>query len=417
MTDSEFFQFVAETIAYMSTNHYDYNNLAARVYMVHLHEQTSSSFANTINRLHEAGLISDDVNTIVAENAETLDATVLYERDFSYNFFGLMTLVRSYLLCIEKKVVERPQHMIMRVAIGIHKNDIEAAIQTYDLMSRKFFIHATPTLFNAGTCKPQLASCFLATVKDDSIEGIYDTLRQCAVISKHAGGIGLNISNIRAAGSSIKGTMNFSKGIVPIMRVFNESSCYVGQGGGKRPGSIAMYLEPWHADIFDFLRLKDNTGDENRRARDLFFALWIPDLFMKRVENNANWSLFCPNEAPGLNDLYGKEFEKQYEDYENRKLARDTIEARKLWYEIYRAQSENGMPFILYKDACNIKSNQNNLGTIKCSNLCTEIVEYTSHDEIAVCNLASIALPNFIINHKDFDYEKLHEVCRIKNYT
>jgi ribonucleoside-diphosphate reductase alpha subunit len=359
-----------------------------------------------------APLISKETYKVVKEHAAELDEAIIYDRDFSYDYFGFKTLERSYLMKIDGKVIERPQHLLMRVAVGIHGEDIAAAIETYNLLSEKWFTHATPTLFNAGTPKPQLSSCFLLTMKDDSIDGIYDTLKQCAKISQSAGGIGLSIHNVRAKGSYIKGTGGTSNGIVPMLRNFDMTARYVDQGGGKRKGSFAIYLEPWHADIFDFLDLKKNHGKEEMRARDLFFAVWIPDLFMKRVENNEMWSLFCPNEAPGLADVWGDEFERLYEKYERENKFRKQVKAQDLWFEILESQIETGTPYILYKDAANRKSNQKNLGTIKSSNLCTEIIEYTSPEEVAVCNLASIALPKFVIDGK-FDHQKLYEITKV----
>jgi ribonucleoside-diphosphate reductase alpha chain len=364
-----------------------------------------------------AALIAPDVYGIIKKHAAKLDEVIDYTRDFDYDFFGFKTLERSYLIKLDGKVVERPQHMLMRVSIGIHKEDIESAIDTYHLLSQKWFTHATPTLFNAGTPKPQLSSCFLLTMKDDSIDGIYDTLKQCAKISQSAGGIGLSIHNVRAKGSYIRGTNGVSNGIVPMLRNFDMTARYVDQGGGKRKGSFAIYLEPWHADIKDFLDLKKNHGKDELRARDLFYAVWVSDLFMKRVEANEDWSLFCPHEAPGLADCYGDEFERLYEKYEKEGRARETIKAQELWFEILESQIETGTPYILYKDAANSKSNQKNLGTIKSSNLCTEIMEYTSPDEVAVCNLASIALPKDVTTGKDgkkyFDHKKLYEVTKV----
>ena len=356
-----------------------------------------------------APLIADDVWDIIHENAEVLDSTIIYDRDFGFDYFGFKTLEKSYLLKIDGKIVERPQHMYMRVAIGIHKNDIESVINTYHLLSERWFIHATPTLFNAGTPKAQMSSCFLLTMKEDSIDGIYDTLKQTAKISQSAGGIGLAIHNIRATGSYIGGTNGTSNGIVPMLRVFNDTARYVDQGGGKRKGAFAIYLEPWHADVFAFLDLRKNHGKEEARARDLFFALWISDLFMKRVEADGELSLFCTNEEPGLSDCFGAEFETLYTQYEAEGRARKVIKAQELWFAICESQIETGTPYMLYKDAANNKSNQQNLGTIKSSNLCTEIMEYTSPDEIAVCNLASLALPRFVINGS-FDMQKLYEV-------
>jgi len=410
----------AETAASLTTTHPDYALLAARIAISNLHKTTSKSFSNTITRLYQyldpktgenASLISREVYEVVKKNASILDSTIIYDRDFGYDYFGFKTLERSYLLKLDGKVVERPQHMLMRVAVGIHQEDIDSVIETYNLLSERWFTHATPTLFNAGTPKAQLSSCFLLTMQSDSIDGIYDTLKQCAKISQSAGGIGLSIHNVRATGSYIKGTNGTSNGIIPMLKVFNDTARYVDQGGGKRKGAFAVYLEPWHADIVDFLQLKKNHGKEELRARDLFYALWIPDLFMKRVEANEEWSLFCPNESPGLADCHGAEFEALYERYERENKARKVIKAQDLWFEILESQTETGTPYMLYKDHANNKSNQKNLGTIKSSNLCTEIMEYTSKDEVAVCNLASIALPKFIINGK-FDHNKLMEVTR-----
>ncbi|MCB0819220.1 MAG: ribonucleoside-diphosphate reductase subunit alpha [Bacteroidetes bacterium] len=408
----------AETAAGMTTKHPDYALLASRIAISNLHKLTKKSFSETMSDLYNyvdsktgqhAPLIADDVHNIILKNAELLDSTIIYDRDFGYDYFGFKTLEKSYLLRVNGKVAERPQQMLMRVAVGIHKDDIEQVIKTYHLMSERWFTHATPTLFNAGTPKPQMSSCFLLTMRDDSIDGIYDTLKQCAKISQSAGGIGLSIHNVRATGSYIRGTNGTSNGIVPMLRVFNDTARYVDQGGGKRKGSFAIYLEPWHADVLDFLNLKKNHGKEEVRARDLFYALWVPDLFMKRIEEEGDWSLFCPNEAPGLADCWGEEFEKLYEQYEAEGRARKVVKARELWSSVLEAQIETGTPYILYKDACNGKSNQQNLGTIKSSNLCTEIIEYTSDDEVAVCNLASIALPRFI-QDGEFDHDKLFEV-------
>ncbi len=411
----------AEIAATMTTKHPDFAKLAARIAVSNLHKVTSKSFSSTMKRFYtyvdpkngqNAPLISKETYKVIKEHAAELDEAIIYDRDFAYDYFGFKTLERSYLMKIDGKVIERPQHLLMRVAVGIHGEDIPAAIETYNLLSEKWFTHATPTLFNAGTPKPQLSSCFLLTMKDDSIDGIYDTLKQCAKISQSAGGIGLSIHNIRAKGSYIKGTGGTSNGIVPMLRNFDMTARYVDQGGGKRKGSFAIYLEPWHADVFDFLDLKKNHGKEEMRARDLFFAVWIPDLFMKRVENNEMWSLFCPNEAPGLADVWGEEFERLYEKYERENKFRKQIKAQDLWFEILESQIETGTPYILYKDAANRKSNQKNLGTIKSSNLCTEIIEYTSPEEVAVCNLASIALPKFISDGK-FDHQKLYEITKV----
>jgi len=408
----------AETAASLTTKHPDYALLASRIAVSNLHKNTEKSFSATMRRLHQytdtatgrkMPLLADDVMEIIDANAELLDSSIIYDRDFGFDYFGFKTLEKSYLLRIDGKVSERPQHMYMRVAIGIHKEDVESAIKTYHLMSERWFTHATPTLFNAGTPKPQMSSCFLLTMKDDSIDGIYDTLKQTAKISQSAGGIGLSIHNVRATGSYIGGTNGTSNGIIPMLRVFNDTARYVDQGGGKRKGAFAIYLEPWHADIEGFLDLRKNHGKEEMRARDLFYALWISDLFMKRVEENGDWSLFCPHEAPGLGDTFGDEFEALYHRYEAEGRARKVIKAQELWFAILEAQIETGTPYMLYKDAANRKSNQQNLGTIKSSNLCTEIMEYTSADEVAVCNLASLALPRFV-NEGKFDFNKLYEV-------
>jgi len=421
VTTSELDNLAAEIAASLTTKHPDYALLASRIAVSNLHKNTEKSFSKTMEKLHDyvdkktgfkAPLIAEDVHEIIQKNAEILDSTIIYDRDFGYDFFGFKTIERSYLLKLDGQVAERPQHMLMRVAIGIHKDDIDAAIETYNLMSERWFTHATPTLFNAGTPKPQMSSCFLLTMKDDSIDGIYDTLKNCAKISQSAGGIGLSIHNIRATGSYIRGTNGTSNGIIPMLRVFNDTARYVDQGGGKRKGSFAIYLEPWHSDIFDFLDLRKNNGKDEMRARDLFTALWISDLFMKRVKANEDWSLFCPNEAPGLADCHSEEFEKLYTRYEQEGRARKVIKAQELWFKVLESQVETGNPYMLYKDAANAKSNQKNLGTIKSSNLCTEIMEYTSADEIAVCNLASIALPRFVENGK-FDHQKLFEVTYV----
>lgn len=408
----------AETAASLTITHPDYAILASRIAVSNLHKNTTKSFSATMRKLYHytdkatgkvLPLIADDVMAVIEEHAELLDSSIIYDRDFAFDYFGFKTLEKSYLLKIDGKIAERPQHMYMRVAVGIHKEDIESAIKTYHLMSERWFTHATPTLFNAGTPKPQMSSCFLLTMKEDSIDGIYDTLKQTAKISQSAGGIGLAIHNIRATGSYIGGTNGTSNGIIPMLRVFNDTARYVDQGGGKRKGAFAIYLEPWHADVLSFLDLRKNHGKEEMRARDLFYALWISDLFMKRVEANETWSLFCPNEAPGLSECWGAEFEKLYTQYEAEGRARKTIKAQDLWFAILESQIETGTPYMLYKDAANSKSNQQNLGTIKSSNLCTEIMEYTSPDEVAVCNLASLALPRFIINGK-FDHQKLYDV-------
>ncbi len=408
----------AEQAASLTTRHPDYAILAARIAVSNLHKLTSKSFSNTMKRLYtyedpktgeNASLLSKETYEVIRKNAALLDSSIIYERDFNYDYFGFKTLEKSYLLKLDGKIVERPQHMIMRVAVGIHGDDLESVVETYNLMSEKWFTHATPTLFNAGTPKAQLSSCFLLTMQQDSIDGIYDTLKQCAKISQSAGGIGLSVHNVRATGSYIKGTNGTSNGIIPMLRVFNDTARYVDQGGGKRKGAFAVYLEPWHADIFEFLQLKKNHGKEEMRARDLFYALWTPDLFMKRVEDNDVWSLFCPNECPGLSEVYGDDFVKLYEKYEREGKYRKQVKAQDLWFEIVESQIETGTPYMLYKDAANKKSNQKNLGTIKSSNLCTEIMEYTSKDEIAVCNLASLALPKYVIDGK-FDHKKLFDV-------
>jgi ribonucleoside-diphosphate reductase alpha chain len=422
VTTQQLDELAAETAASFTVRHPDYALLASRIAVSNLHKSTLKSFSKTMKKLYEyidpktgekASLIADDVYEIIEANAELLDSTIIYDRDFGYDFFGFKTLERSYLLKTNGKITERPQHMLMRVAVGIHKEDIKSAIETYNLLSERWFTHATPTLFNAGTPKPQMSSCFLLTMQEDSIDGIYDTLKQCAKISQSAGGIGLSMHNIRATGSYIKGTNGTSNGIVPMLRVFNDTARYVDQGGGKRKGSFAIYLEPWHADVYDFLDLKKNHGKEENRARDLFYAMWIPDLFMKRVEEGGDWSLFCPNEAPGLGDTWGPKFEALYEQYEKDGLARKTVKAQDLWFHIMESQIETGTPYMLYKDACNGKSNQQNLGTIKSSNLCTEIVEYTAKDEVAVCNLASLALPKFVTPEGEFDHQKLFDITYV----
>ena len=413
----------AETAATMAAIHPDYALLAARIAVSNLHKNTEKSFSVTMENLYNyidpktnqrAGLISDQTIEIIRHHGDTLDSVIIYDRDYSFDYFGFKTLEKSYLLRMDGDVVERPQHLLMRASVGIHGYDIDAAIETYHLMSEKWFIHATPTLFNAGTPRPQLSSCFLLSMTDDSIPGIFETLTRCAKISQSAGGIGISVHNIRAKGSYIKGTGGTSNGLIPMLKVFNDTARYVDQGGGKRKGAFAVYLEPWHADIYDFLDLKKNHGKEELRARDLFYAMWIPDLFMERVKENGNWSLFCPNEAPGLHDCYGGEFEALYHKYESEGRARKTIKAQDLWFAILESQIETGTPYILYKDACNRKSNQKNLGTIKSSNLCTEIIEYTAPDEVAVCNLASISLSKFVDEEKKlFDFEKLHEVTKV----
>lgn len=409
----------AEVAAAKTIDHPDYALLASRIAVSNLHKETKKTFSEVIHDLYSyvdpktnenASLIASDVYQVVMNNKDALDSSIIYDRDFRYDYFGFKTLTRSYLMKLNGEIAERPQQMLMRVAVGIHKNDIASAIKTYNLMSEGWFTHATPTLFNSGTPKPQMSSCFLLTMKEDSISGIYDTLKSCAQISQSAGGIGLSIHDIRATGSYIKGTNGTSNGIVPMLRVFNDTARYVDQGGGKRKGSFAMYIEPWHADVFDFLDLKKNHGKEEARARDLFYALWIPDLFMKRVKENGDWTLMCPHECPGLSDTHSSAFEELYTTYEREGKGRKTIKAQDLWFKMLESQIETGTPYMLYKDAANAKSNQQNLGTIKSSNLCTEIIEYTAPDEVAVCNLASLALPKFVTEEGGFDHDKLFEV-------
>ncbi|RSH77917.1 ribonucleotide-diphosphate reductase subunit rnr1 [Apiotrichum porosum] len=423
VTTVELDTLAAETAAFLSSLHPDYSILAARIVVSNLHKETKKAFSVVVEDLYKwcnpktgkhSPMISEEVYEVVQKHKDVLDSAIIYDRDFSYNYFGFKTLERSYLLRIDGKVAERPQHMIMRVAIGIHGDNIDKVLETYNLMSERYFTHASPTLFNAGTPHPQMSSCFLVAMKDDSIDGIYDTLKTCAQISKTAGGIGLHIHNIRAKGSYIAGTNGYSNGIVPMLRAYDATARYVDQGGNKRPGAFAIYLEPWHADVFDFLDLRKNHGKEEVRARDLFYALWIPDLFMKRVEADGDWTLMCPAECPGLADVHSEEFETLYESYERAGKGRKTIKAQKLWFAILEAQTETGGPFMLYKDAANSKSNQQHLGTIKSSNLCTEIIEYSSPDEVAVCNLASIALPAFVdIENQSYDFKKLHDICKV----
>ena len=409
----------AEVAAAKTIDHPDYALLASRIAVSNLHKETKKTFSEVIEDMYKyidpktgqnASLVAEDVYNVIMDNREVLDSSIIYDRDFRYDYFGFKTLTRSYLMKLEGNIVERPQQMLMRVAVGIHKSNIQDAIKTYNLMSEGWFTHATPTLFNSGTKRPQMSSCFLLTMKEDSIEGIYDTLKSCAQISQSAGGIGLAIHDIRATGSYIKGTNGTSNGIVPMLRVFNDTARYVDQGGGKRKGSFAMYIEPWHADVFDFLDLKKNHGKEEQRARDLFYALWIPDLFMKRVKENGDWTLMCPHECPGLSDTHSAAFEELYTRYEREGKGRKTIKAQDLWFKILESQIETGTPYMLYKDAANAKSNQQNLGTIKSSNLCTEIMEYTAPDEVAVCNLASLALPKYVTENGSFDHDKLFEV-------
>ena len=421
ITIVDLIQLTVETAASMTSKHPDYGLLAGRLAVSELHVNTSDSFSNTVEKMYyyknpktgeNAPMISREIYDIVKKNAIDLDNSIDYSKDYSYDYFGYKTLERTYLLKIDGKSVERPQHLLMRVALGIHKNDLNSAKTTYKLMSEKWFTHASPTLFNAGTPKPQLSSCFLLTMQDDSINGIYDTLKQCALISQSGGGIGLSIHDIRAKGSYIKGTNGTSNGIVPMLRVFNDTARYVDQGGGKRKGAFAMYIEPWHGDIFEFLDLKKNHGKEEMRARDLFLAVWMPDMFMQRVEDDGDWPLFDPHECPGLSDSHSEEFNKLFLKYEKEGRALRTVKAQDLWFAILDSQIETGTPYILYKDAANSKSNQQNLGTIKSSNLCAEILEYTSKDEVAVCNLASIAL-NMFVNEEErtYDFNKLYEVA------
>jgi ribonucleoside-diphosphate reductase alpha chain len=419
ITTEELDNLSAEVSAYMTSIHPDYARLAGRIAVANLHRSTSDSFMDTLGKLWnyenahtkvKSPLISGDLYEFASEHKDRIAAEIAYSRDFEFDYFGYKTLERSYLLKVNNKIVERPQHMFMRVALGVQLGNIEEALKTYHLISEGWFTHASPTLFNAGTLKPQMSSCFLLTMKDDSIEGIYETVKQCALISQSAGGIGLAIHNIRAKGSFIKGTNGTSNGIVPMLRVFNDTARYVDQGGGKRKGAFAMYLEPWHPDFEDFLDLKKNHGKEELRARDLFYAMWTPDLFMKRVETDGDWSFFCPNKAPGLSDCWGEEFEAKYAQYEKEGRANKVVKARDLWFKIIQSQIETGSPFMLYKDHANRKSNQQNLGTIKSSNLCTEIIQYTSEKEIAVCNLASIALPMYVQKDGTFDFKKLYDV-------
>ncbi|WP_297887772.1 ribonucleoside-diphosphate reductase subunit alpha [uncultured Capnocytophaga sp.] len=421
VTTTELDNLTAETAAAQTTIHPDFSVLAARIAVSNLHKNTLKSFSKTAKLLYEytdpvtqthAPLISEEIYKIIRKNADELDSSLIYDRDYNFDYFGFKTLERSYLIRTNGKVTERPQHLFMRVALGIHKEDIQAAIETYNLMSEKWFIHATPTLFNAGTPKPQMSSCFLLSMTEDSIAGIFDTLKRCALISQSAGGIGVSIHNIRSTGSYIKGTGGISNGIIPMLRVFNDTARYVDQGGGKRKGAIAVYIEPWHSDIFDFIDIRKNHGKEEMRARDLFPALWIPDLFMQRVEADQMWSLFDPNEAQGLYEVYGEKFNELYTTYENEGKFRKQIKARELWTAILEAQIETGTPYMCYKDAVNEKSNQKNIGTIRSSNLCTEIMEYTNADEVSVCNLASLALPRYV-SSGGFDFQKLYEVTKI----
>jgi ribonucleoside-diphosphate reductase alpha chain len=418
----------AEQCASMASVHPDYNILAGRIVVSNHRKNTSDSFSHVMERLYEykdmhgksSPLISQELYDVVQKWKGELDAMCDYERDYLIDYFGFKTLDRAYLMKINKETVERAQHMWLRVAIGIHGDNLDKIKETYDCMSLKYFTHATPTLFNAGTPHPQLSSCYLLSMEGDSIDGIYNTLKDCALISKWAGGIGLHIHNIRASGSHIRGTNGSSNGIVPMLRVFNNTAKYVDQGGGKRNGSFAVYLEPWHADVELFLQMRKNHGDEELKARDLFYALWIPDLFMERVKADSHWTLMCPDECPGLSDVYGEEFNRLYKSYEISGNGRKTVKARELWFQILDAQMETGTPYLLYKDAANKKSNQKNIGTIKSSNLCTEIMEYSDDKETAVCNLASIALPAFVdrtTTPPTFNYEKLHEISKIVTYN
>jgi ribonucleoside-diphosphate reductase alpha chain len=410
----------AEQCASMASVHYDYNTLAGRIIVSSHQKNTEESFSKVMTELYEfkdtngksAQLVSDELMEIVRNHGDFIDDLCDYHRDYLIDYFGFKTLDRAYLMKVRGNTVERPQHMWMRVAIGIHGDSLDKIQETYDLMSQKYFTHATPTLFNAGTPRPQLSSCFLLAMENDSIDGIYNTLKECALISKYSGGIGLHIHNIRANGSHIRGTNGSSTGIVPMLRVFNNTAKYVDQGG-RRNGSFAIYLEPWHADIEAFLQMRKNHGDEELKARDLFYALWIPDLFMERVKANGQWTLMCPDECPGLADVYGEKFKELYESYEKAGRGRETVQARELWFKVLDAQMETGTPYLCYKDAANIKSNQKNVGTIKSSNLCSEIMEYSDADETAVCNLASIGLPSFVTPEKTFDYTKLHEVSKV----
>uniref|UniRef100_A0A6C0LTI4 ribonucleoside-diphosphate reductase n=1 Tax=viral metagenome TaxID=1070528 RepID=A0A6C0LTI4_9ZZZZ len=415
-------ELTAQQCASQTTQHIDYGRMASVLCVSNLHRETPGDFIEVTERLYtykdihgnNYPMVADDYYACVNENATQITDKIDYEKDYVLDYFGYKTLERAYLFRIDGKIIERPQDMWMRVAIGIHGKDLVRVFETYDLMSDKYFTHATPTLFNAGTPRPQMSSCYLLAMEDDSVDGIYNTLKDCASISKYAGGIGLHIHNVRASGTHIRGTNGTSNGIVPMLRVFNNTARYIDQGGGRRNGSFAIYLEPWHADVFAFLEMRKNHGDEETKARDLFYALWISDLFMKRVETDGKWTLMCPHECPGLSDVYGEEFETLYTKYETEGKGRRTIDARKLWFHILDSQMETGTPYLLYKDAVNNKSNQKNLGTIKSSNLCTEITEFSNHEESAVCNLASIGLPMFVnTKEKTFDYDKLHKVTKV----
>jgi ribonucleoside-diphosphate reductase alpha subunit len=422
-------ELTSEFCATMASIHPDYNVLASRIIVSNHQKNTKESFSDVMNQLYQfkdkhgkhSPLVSEELITIVKKNKEFLNTLCCHQRDYLIDYFGFKTLERAYLLKIGGKIMERPQHMWLRVSIGIHGNNLEKIKETYDAMSQKYFTHATPTLYNAGTPHPQLSSCFLIAMEEDSIEGIYNTLKDCALISKWAGGIGLHIHNIRASGSHIRGTNGQSNGLVPMLKVFNNTAKYVDQGGGKRNGSFAIYLEPWHADIELFLQMRKNHGDEELKARDLFYALWMSDLFMKRIKSGGTWTLMCPDECPGLSDVYGDEFEQLYTKYETEGKGRKTIQARDLWFQILDAQMETGTPFLTYKDATNHKSNQKNIGVIKSSNLCTEVTLYSDKKETAVCNLASIALPTFVdVSNPEtpcFLYDKLHEITKIITYN
>lgn len=402
LTTSQLVEFTSETAVSMVTRKYEYTYLAAKILISSLHKSTSDDPSTTINLLNNNNILCPKTYQSIMENIDAIKACIDYTRDYDFDYFGIKTLERSYLLKVDNKVVERPQDMYIRVAFGIHGDDVESALQTYRAMSTGMFTHATPTLFNAGTRCPQMSSCFLVCMKEDSIGGIFDTLKECALISKTAGGIGLSIHNIRSKGSRIQSSNGFSNGIIPMIKVFNETAKYVDQGGGKRRGAFALYIEPWHADIFDFLDLRKNHGKEEQRARDIFMGLWMNDLFMRRVEVDGDWTLFDPGNAPGLSEVWGDEFDKLYESYEQLGMGVKTIKAQVLWWSILTAQVETGTPYILYKDSCNRKSNQQHLGTIKCSNLCTEIIQYSDPEETSVCNLASIALPKFVNSeHRD----------------
>jgi ribonucleoside-diphosphate reductase alpha chain len=419
----------AEQCASMASIHPDYNVLAGRIIVSNNHKNTTDSFVDAMSKLYyykdkhnkQSPLVSQELFDVITKHSQELDDLCDYDRDYLIDYFGFKTLERAYLMKINKITIERTQHMWLRVAIGIHGENMERIKETYRLMSQKYFTHATPTLFNAGTPHPQLSSCFLLAMENDSIEGIYNTLKDCALISKWAGGIGLHIHNVRASGSHIRGTNGSSNGIVPMLKVFNNTAKYVDQGGGKRNGSFAIYLEPWHADIENFLQMRKNHGDEELKARDLFYALWVPDLFMERVKADGKWTLMCPDECPGLADVYGDEFKILYQNYEESGKGRKTMRARDLWFQVLDAQMETGTPYLCYKDASNKKSNQQNVGTIKSSNLCSEIIEFSDENETAVCNLASLALPAYV-NMDDpenprFDYKKLHEVTKVVTYN